>query len=526
MLRRSLPYLALFIFWAAMFFSRWFWPYDETRYLSVAWEMWQRGDFLVPYLNGEPYSHKPPLLFWLIHAGWWLFGVNDLWPRSLPLFFSWLALAATSALAKKLWPDDHTVRYMALWFLAASMLWAIYTAMLYFDLAVAACAAWSIWAGLLAREGKKLGFMLCTFFLGLGVLAKGPMVGLVAGPVLLGLTFWHVNERWDFFKKITLCGMIALGIGALWAIPAAISGGEDYAQDILWRQMAGRAIDAFAHARPMWWYAALLPALFAPWILMPGLWQALWRLRIDMPIGFCFLWFFLPFFLFSLLSGKQLHYLLPLFPAAALILGRAVSLQSATTPLAWPSRLLPGTAFLLGGVAIGISVFLSWLHWIKAPIVLWPQGLLPAIVACLLSLWLVQPKFLARQVERLGVTTLLFLSAMALGIVSTLNGRFDLRPLAAEIHRRGANHQPLAFVGKYAGEFHYAARLERPLVILKKEEVLPWLVEHQDSVVIARDTEVQGIAPSVCQPYRSHKICLFMAPEPKSPLVFYGRTNR
>ncbi|HBT43825.1 MAG TPA: glycosyltransferase, partial [Rhodospirillaceae bacterium] len=31
-------------------------PVDETRYLAVAWEMWQRGDFLVPYLNGEPYS--------------------------------------------------------------------------------------------------------------------------------------------------------------------------------------------------------------------------------------------------------------------------------------------------------------------------------------------------------------------------------------------------------------------------------------------------------------------------------------
>jgi len=81
------------------------------------------------------------------------------------------------------------------------MLWAIYTAMLYFDLAVAACAAWSIWAGLLAREGKKLGFGLCAFFLGLGVLAKGPMVGLVAGPVLLGLTFWRVDGRWDFSKK-------------------------------------------------------------------------------------------------------------------------------------------------------------------------------------------------------------------------------------------------------------------------------------------------------------------------------------
>ena len=53
------------------------WPVDETRYASVAWEMWLRGDFLVPYINGEPYSHKPPLLFWLIQLGWFLFGVND-----------------------------------------------------------------------------------------------------------------------------------------------------------------------------------------------------------------------------------------------------------------------------------------------------------------------------------------------------------------------------------------------------------------------------------------------------------------
>src|SRR6218665_1598985 len=39
-------------------------PVDETRYLAVAWEMWDRGSFLLPLLNGEPYAHKPPLLFW------------------------------------------------------------------------------------------------------------------------------------------------------------------------------------------------------------------------------------------------------------------------------------------------------------------------------------------------------------------------------------------------------------------------------------------------------------------------------
>jgi len=44
-------------------------PIDETRYLAVAWEMRQTGEFLVPHLNGALYSQKPPLLFWLINAG-------------------------------------------------------------------------------------------------------------------------------------------------------------------------------------------------------------------------------------------------------------------------------------------------------------------------------------------------------------------------------------------------------------------------------------------------------------------------
>ena len=68
------PWLVVFLAaWAvlavASIWLRPLWPVDETRYASVAWEMWLRGDFLVPYINGEPYSHKPPLLFWLIQLG-------------------------------------------------------------------------------------------------------------------------------------------------------------------------------------------------------------------------------------------------------------------------------------------------------------------------------------------------------------------------------------------------------------------------------------------------------------------------
>ncbi|HEY9422465.1 MAG TPA: glycosyltransferase family 39 protein, partial [Thermoanaerobaculia bacterium] len=80
-------------------------PVDETRYTSVAWEMWTRGDLLVPRLNGLPYSEKPPLLFWLMNLGWRVFGVNEWWPRLIPSLFALLNLFLTMALARRLWPD-------------------------------------------------------------------------------------------------------------------------------------------------------------------------------------------------------------------------------------------------------------------------------------------------------------------------------------------------------------------------------------------------------------------------------------
>ena len=71
---RLLSWTVLFLLWLAATLSglltRPLIPVDELRYAAVAWEMWARGDFLVPYLNGAPYSHKPPLFFWIIHAGW------------------------------------------------------------------------------------------------------------------------------------------------------------------------------------------------------------------------------------------------------------------------------------------------------------------------------------------------------------------------------------------------------------------------------------------------------------------------
>ncbi|HQG30775.1 MAG TPA: glycosyltransferase family 39 protein, partial [Deltaproteobacteria bacterium] len=91
-------------------FTRTYLPIDETRYVSVAWEMWLRGDFLVPHLNGRTYSDKPPLLFWIYNLGWAIAGVNDIWPRLVSPLFGAASLLLTAGIARRLWPGDRQIQ--------------------------------------------------------------------------------------------------------------------------------------------------------------------------------------------------------------------------------------------------------------------------------------------------------------------------------------------------------------------------------------------------------------------------------
>ena len=115
----------LVLVWATLLWRQLI-PIDETRYLTVAWEMWLRGDFLVPHLNGQPYSHKPPLIFWLYQLGWTLFGVNAWWPRLLQPLFALLSGVFIGLLARQLWPDYRTVATLAPWLLIGCMVWTFF----------------------------------------------------------------------------------------------------------------------------------------------------------------------------------------------------------------------------------------------------------------------------------------------------------------------------------------------------------------------------------------------------------------
>ena len=147
-------------------------PVDETRYLAVAWEMHLGGDYLVPHLNGATYSHKPPLLFWLINLGWSVFGVNAWWPRLVAPLFGLATVFLTARLARRLWPESESTAAAAPLILFGGTFWTLFATLTMFDMILALCTVLAM-LGLIGatRRGAWAGFATVGLAIGLGILA-------------------------------------------------------------------------------------------------------------------------------------------------------------------------------------------------------------------------------------------------------------------------------------------------------------------------------------------------------------------
>ena len=169
-------------------------PIDETRYMSVAWEMWLRADYLVPHLNGTAYSHKPPLLFWLINAGWAIFGVNDFWPRIIAPLFGLGCLAMTSLLGRRLYPKSSAY-FLAPLLLVGCYYWGLYTTLTMFDLILAFWSLVGIYGLILVWKGTRwLGWTIFGCSIGLGVLSKGPVILIFLLPSAIFGPYWATTH--------------------------------------------------------------------------------------------------------------------------------------------------------------------------------------------------------------------------------------------------------------------------------------------------------------------------------------------
>jgi 4-amino-4-deoxy-L-arabinose transferase-like glycosyltransferase len=493
---------------------------DETRYAAVAWGMWTRGDWLVPHLNGVPYSHKPPMLFWLIKAGWSVFGVNDWWPRVMTALFGVAGQLLTFRLARRLWPGRPDTALLGASILLGSVWWALYFGLLMFDLVLTAFVLLSLDAVLSAAAGKLRGWFFYALGIGLGILTKGPVILLFVLPAALLAPWWQEAGRAWTRWYACLAGSVLAGaaLALAWALPAAAAGGEQYAHAILWGQTADRMAHSFAHARPIWWYVPLLPLILLPWSICPAVWRSLWRFpwrTLEASDRFVLSWLMPAFIALSLVSGKQLHYLMPLVPAIALLLGRAIGRTEVTMSLrdAMPLGLmmtLIGVAWLvLPHMPLASKRDISWIGEI-AP--LW--SLLPFSFA---ALCIVVPQVrITQSVTRFAALFLLFYAALHPALVSSLIVRYDVRPMALHVSDLQSSGIEVANVGTYNGEYHYYGRLERPLTEVAPGLLNEWLSEHCRAWVVqyARTADPpQGFTDGYWQLFRNGSLMLAPAVE-------------
>jgi 4-amino-4-deoxy-L-arabinose transferase-like glycosyltransferase len=460
-------------------------PADETRYLAVAWEMWSQGELLVPHLNGVPYSHKPPLLFWLIHAGWAVLGVGSLWPRLVPALFALATIGLTFRLASRLWPDRPRVAIIAAWILTGSLGWAVLTTVLLFDMLVAFTTCWGVLSLLsVDRSGRQLGWIAVALALASGVLAKGPVALLHLLPVALLGAVWRDAEGQStrtWFVGLVAAITGALAMVALWALPAAARGGAVYADAILWGQTTSRLTGAVAHPRAWYWYLAALTLVLFPWLLWPPLWRALGGVRRgcrDPGVRLCLAWLLPVLAALSMIGDKQPHYLLPVLPAFALV--AAVLLDSREQAPAATAQLVPAVGFLAVGATLATARWWPslerWPEWALevAPgwgVVLVMIGLLPALPGRLSS---------GARTVLLASSTAAAVIVLHLSVVRAGADAFDMRPVARVLAEGG----PVAHVGPYHGQYHFFARLRRPVTVIEPAEIEQWSARNPAGKVV------------------------------------------
>jgi 4-amino-4-deoxy-L-arabinose transferase-like glycosyltransferase len=469
-------------------------PIDETRYLDVAWEMHVRGDFLHLTRNFASYTHKPPLLFWVINLIWAIFGVSDYAARLAGPAFAVGSVLVTGRLARVLWPDLPNVDIRASLALVGFSVFSLYGGAVMFDamLSVAVLfgvgVLWHIGQGQAGSSGRR-SWIVFGVVLAFGVYAKGPVIFVHLAPVLLTMRFWaSAPPTWrEVLRGMAIAFGVAAALLALWLIPALTQGSASFQRELLWDQTVSRVSGGMAHDRSPFFLLLLLPILLFPWGWSWALWQRVAAaMRMDPAARLAMIWAVSSLVLFSLISSKQAHYLIPEIPAMALLLARVTAvaplgrLRLASLPLLVLAVATIGAA--AGWISLGHAA-----EFLSTGVLLGTGGAFLVLAALM---WWAEAQAIQAAIG-LGVVAVLQVAVAFSGVLAA----YDADAIAARLASNA--DQGLAIAGMtYNAEFNFAARLTTPVATPPgPKELREWAIAHPGGVVFGPVDRVPVTAP-------------------------------
>lgn len=298
---------------------------NEGLYAEVAREMLATGNYIIPHLNFVPYIEKPPLLYWLIALSDHLLGVGALSARLIP------ALSATSICLGLVWfgkkINQPCEAWLASFILATSLGFIIIGRIVFFDMLLSACLAFSLLLFFLWHVSNKVSYLRIAYvFLALGVLTKG-LICLVF--VFLITTIFLIINR-ESKKILKLLDPFALflffAIVLPWHILANIK-----QPGFIWDYFVNEQFLRFLNERqphdyytgPIYYYIPRLAIYLFPWTLLTPI--LAYRAPKQLPQQkqlqwFLGLWFLIPLVFFSISEAKANYYMIVGVPPLAYLL--------------------------------------------------------------------------------------------------------------------------------------------------------------------------------------------------------------
>lgn len=266
--------MTVFVFCAVcllpMMAMRDFTPSNELRYLSIADEAIANGHLFAFYNHGIPYADKPPLYFWIVMLCRLLFGHHSC--LALSMFSLIPAFAIVGIMDRWVMKGKSAMNRMSVAGMTLTCVMFLGT-MVVLRMDMLMClfivlALWTFYRMYTGEGSRRQDSLTLPLWIFLALFTKGP-VGLLMPPLAIAV-FLAVKRDWKGFRKylgLKTWGIIA-ALSAVWLTCVWLEGGLEYINNLLFKQTVGRAVNAFTHARPFWFYLVTILWCLAPYTLL------------------------------------------------------------------------------------------------------------------------------------------------------------------------------------------------------------------------------------------------------------------
>jgi 4-amino-4-deoxy-L-arabinose transferase-like glycosyltransferase len=427
---------------------------DEPRYAQVAREMLARHDWVTPTLGGKPWLEKPVLYYWQAMLAYSVFGVSD-WAARLPSAVdATLMVVAIYLFLRRFRPGFQLDGAL----MAASMAGVVgFARAASTDMPLAATLsiallAWYAWHETTAKHFLA-GFYV---FVGLGMLAKGPVAPFLAAAIIA--IFAVAKGEWRLiWRTLWIPGVLLFCAVALpWYVLVQMRNPEFFRVFILEHNLSRFGSNLYHHREPFWYYVPVVLLGLVPWtvfmlVALAESARAWWAgkrqmLQSDDALdAFCVIWMLVPVLFFSVSQSKLPGYVLPVFPAGAVLLAeyvrRKITDDEATSTLAVALHAVVAASPLVPALMIQYLVLQHRLPWGDAAKL---STMLAVMLAVAVAVTL-RSRFGLRVLRFVTLVPVVLVIAAVLKIhAPAVDANLSARPVAAELDKLVNKPMPLA----------------------------------------------------------------------------------